>query len=76
MWRRDHPHALAALFLGDLAVKRVHLGPMHLGPEMVLGVVAVVEPKPVVEFVVAADAPRDGLVGIAAEMEVDRKSVV
>jgi hypothetical protein len=37
---------------------------------MVLGVVAVIEPKPVVELVVAAHSPGDGLVGIAAVVEV------
>ena len=37
---------------------------------MVLGVVAVVEPDPIVERMVAADAPRDGLLGVAAVVEV------
>ena len=66
----DHPHAFAALLVGNLAVEFVHLRPVHLRAEMVLGVVAVIEPKPVVDLVIAAHAPRNRLVGIAAEMEI------
>src|SRR4051812_41284780 len=39
---------------------------MHLGTEMMLGVVAVVEEEPIVNLAVIADAPRDRLVGIPA----------
>ena len=38
---------------------------MHLRPEMVLGVVAVIEEQPVIDLSVAADAPRYRLVGIS-----------
>ena len=66
----DHAHAGGALLLDDLIAERLHPGPMHLRPEMMLGVVAVVEPDPVVELVVAAHAPGDRLVGIAAVVPV------
>jgi hypothetical protein len=32
--RGDNADALAALLVGDLAMKFVHLGPVHLGAEM------------------------------------------
>ena len=51
-------------------MKLVHLRPVHLGTEMMLGVVAVVEPEPVVELVITADTPGNRLVGIAPIMEI------
>ena len=70
MRRRDDAHPLPALLLGDLAMELVHFRPVHFGPEMMLGVVTVIEPKPVVELVITADAPGDRLVGVTPEMEV------
>ncbi len=46
-------------------MKLLHLGPMQLGPEMVLGVVTVVKPKLVVPFVIRTDAPGDRFVRIS-----------
>jgi hypothetical protein len=70
MRRLDHADTGGFLIGGNLAMEFLHLRPMHLGTEMVLGMVAVVEPEPVVEPVIAADAPRDRLLGIAAVVEV------
>src|SRR6185436_21057297 len=53
----DHPHPGLALACGDLAMQLLHARPMHARAEMMLGVIAVVEPGGVVEAVVATDAP-------------------
>ena len=66
----DHAHASLALLLHDLITERLHSRPMHLWPEMVLGVITVVEPRPVIELPIGAHAPGDGLVGIAAIVPV------
>jgi hypothetical protein len=70
MRRFNHPHAFAPLLIRDLAMKRIHFGPMHLGPEMVFGMVAVIKPQPVVQFVVTADSPGNRLVRIASKMKI------
>src|SRR5262249_60420473 len=43
---------------------------MHFWPEMVLGVVAVVKEKPVVDFSVTAHAPGNRFIGVRAVMTV------
>ena len=43
---------------------------MHFGPEMVLGMVAVVEKQPIVDFSVAAYAPGDRFIGICTIMPI------
>ena len=68
--RFDDANAGGALLFDDLIAKGLHPGPMDLGPEMMFGVVTVEEPDPVVELVVAAHAPGDRLVGVAAVMPV------
>ena len=42
---------------------------MHFRPEMVFGMVAIIEPNQVVPFVVGTDSPRDRFVGIPAVMK-------
>jgi hypothetical protein len=67
--RLDDPNAFPALRFSDFFVELLHLGPVQLRPEMVLGVVTVVEPKQVVPFVVRTDAPGDRLVRVAPVMQ-------
>ena len=50
--------------------KLLHFGPVHFRAEMVLGVVAVVEEKPVVDFSVAAYAPGNRFVRVRAVMPI------
>jgi len=54
----------------DALVKFFHLRPMHFGPEMVLGMVTVVEEQPVIDFSVAAYTPGDRFVGIRSIMAI------
>src|SRR6266568_5030458 len=70
MWHLDYPRPGCALLLSDLIAERLHSCPMHLWPEMMLSVVAVVEPGPVVKLFITAHAPGNRLVGIAAIMPV------
>jgi len=70
MWRFDDAHAGGPLLVNNLVAEGLHLRPVHLRPEVVFGVVSVVEPDPVVKLVVTAHAPRDRLVWIAAVMPV------
>ena len=53
----------------DLLVQRDHPRPVHLGPEMVFGVIAIVEPNQVVPFVIGTDPPGDWFVWIPAVVE-------
>ena len=64
--RLDHAHTGGALLLYNLITKRLHAGPMDLRPKMMFGMVAIVKPGPIVELVVAAYAPGERLVRIAA----------
>src|SRR4051794_14642874 len=66
----DHAHAGGALLLHDLVAEGLHSCPVHLRAEMVLGMVAVVEPDPVVKPVVATYAPGDRLVRVTAVVPV------
>ena len=68
--RFDDANTGGALLFNDLLPEGRHAGPMHLGPEMMFGVVTVEEPDPIVELVVTADAPRDWFVRVAAVMAV------
>ena len=70
VWWFDYPDSGGALLFDDLIAERFHPGPMDLGPEMVLGMVAVEKPDPVVKPVVAAYAPGDRLIGVSAVMAV------
>ena len=69
MRRCDNPNALTALRFEDLFVEPSHLGPVHFWPEMVFGVVAIIEPNHVVPLVVRTHPPSDRLVGIPAVMQ-------
>src|SRR6516165_1925856 len=42
---------------------------MHFRPEMMLGVVPVIEPKQIVRFRVGTDSPRDRLIRVASIVE-------
>src|SRR2546430_7171149 len=68
--RFDDPNAGGALLFDDLIAESLHPGPMHLGPEMMFGVVTIKEPDPIVELVVATNAPGDWLVRVTAVMPV------
>ena len=68
--RLDHAYAGGALLLHNLIVKRLHARPMDLRPEVMLRVVAVVEPGPVVEFVIGAHTPGERLVRISTIVPV------
>ena len=43
---------------------------MHFGPEMVLGMVTVVEKQPVVDFSIATYAPGNRFIGIRSIMPI------
>src|SRR5436189_750141 len=74
--KTEHMRALdctnAFLFLQafDALVKFFHLRPMHFRPEMLLGMIAVVEKQPVVDFSVAAYPPGNRFIGICAIMAI------
>src|SRR6266446_6280933 len=66
----NHADAFLFLQIGNLPVEIFHLRPVHLRTKMMLGVVTIIEKEPVVDFAVAAHAPRDRLVRISAVMPV------
>ena len=70
VWYVNHAHPGRALLVDDLIPQGLHSRPVHLRPEMMLRVVAIEEPRPIVEFFVGAHSPRNRLVGIATVMTV------
>ncbi len=62
----DDADAFPFLQLGDLPLELFHFRPMHFRTEMMLGVVAVVEEKPIVNLPIATYAPRDRFVRVSA----------
>ena len=66
----DCADAFLFLHLFDALMKFFHLRPMHFGPEMVLGMVAVVEKQPIVDSSVAAYPPGDRFIGICTIMPI------
>ena len=70
MWHLDHPYSGRALLLDNLIAQRLHLGPMDLRPEMVFGVIAIIEPGPIVHLFVGAYPPRNRLIRIATIMPI------
>ena len=66
----DRADAFLFLQIGDALPELFHFRPVHFGPEMMLGVIAVVEEEPVVDFAVAAHSPGDRLVRVRAVMAV------
>src|ERR1051326_9571927 len=70
MRRLDHAYASRTLPISNLIVQRLHFCPMHLRPEMMFGVITIVEPGPVIEPAVGTYAPRNRLVRIGALMGI------
>ena len=66
----DRADAFLFLQIGDLLPERLHFRPVNFGPEMVLGVIAVIEKEPVVDFAVTAHTPGDWFVRIRAIMAI------
>ena len=66
----DRANTLCFLQIGDALSKLFHFRPVHFRPEMMFGVVTVVEEEPVVNFSVTAHAPRDRFVGIRTVMAI------
>src|SRR5206468_12517644 len=66
----DCTHAFLLLQVFDVSAEFFHLRPMNFGAKMVLGVIAVVEEKPVIDFSVAAHAPRDRFIRVRSVMPV------
>src|SRR6266403_4807370 len=66
----DGANALFFLQLSNALAEGFHFCPMHFRPEMVFGVVAVVEKEPVVDFSVAAHAPGDWFVRVGAVVAI------
>src|SRR5260370_11298104 len=66
----DGANAFLFLQLGNALVKGFHFCPMYFRPEMVFGMVAVVEKEPVVDFSVAAHAPGDWFVRVRAVVAI------
>src|SRR4029077_9061769 len=59
----DRAHVLLFLQVLDASAEFFHFSPVNLWTEMMFCVIAVVEKQPVVDFSVAAHAPRNRLVG-------------
>src|SRR5437870_3422838 len=70
VWYLDYAHANGVLLLQDLIAKGLHSRPMDFRPEMMFGVVTIIEPDPVIELVITTHPPRNRLVGIAAVMPI------
>src|SRR6266480_190165 len=70
MRRLDHADASGALLIDNLVAQSLYSGPMDLRPKMMFGVVTVIEPDPVIEFVITAHTPGNRVVGISAVMAV------
>jgi hypothetical protein len=66
----DGADAFLFLQIGNALAKLFHLRPMHFRSEMMLGVIAVVEEEPVIDFSVTAYAPCNRFVGVCAVMSV------
>ena len=66
----DRAHAFLLLQVLDVSAEFFHFSPVNLWTEMMLGVIAVVEKQPVVNFSVAAHAPRNRLVGVRSVVPV------
>ena len=64
----DDADAFLFLHLGDLPLELFHFRPMHFGTEMMLGVVAVVEENPIVNFPIATYAPRNRFIRVSSIM--------
>ena len=71
----DHAHTGDTWLLHNLITKGLHARPMDFRAEMMFGMVAIVKPGPVVKLVVAAYAPGQRLVRIAAIMPVETVQV-
>ncbi len=66
----DRADAFLFLQIGNALPERFHFRPVHFGPEMVLGVIAVIEEEPVINFAVAAHSPGDRLIRVRAVMAI------
>src|SRR4029453_8589948 len=66
----DRAHAFLLLQVFDASAEFFHFSPVNLWAEMMFGVIAVVEKQPVVDFSVAAHAPRNGLFGVRSIVPV------
>ena len=62
----DHANTFLLLQIGNAPAESFHFGPMDFWAEMMLGVIAIVKEKPVIDLAVAAHAPRNRFVGIRA----------
>ena len=67
--RSNDSNSFAVLLISDLLMQFLHLGPVHFWPEMMLGVIPVIEPKQIVPFRIRTDSPRYRLIGVAPIME-------
>src|SRR5207253_3484753 len=66
----DDADAISFLPIRNLAMESFHFRPMHFRTEMMFGVVSVVEEKPIIDFPVAAHAPRHRFVRVRAIVPV------
>src|ERR1700719_3400695 len=62
--------AHAAGKIEDALAEPFHSRPVHFRPEMMLGVIAVVEKQPVIDFAVTAYTPRDRFVRIRTVVSI------
>src|SRR5262249_1159826 len=67
--RPDHSNSFPSLRVNNLFMQLYHLGPVHFRSEMMLSVIAVVEPQQIVPFRVGTDTPCDRLIRIATHNE-------
>src|SRR6266498_963291 len=70
MWRLDDADPGGALLIDNLVAQSLYSRPMDLRPKMMFGVVTVVKPDPVIQFVITAHPPGNRVVGIRAVMAV------
>src|SRR5260370_34842924 len=66
----DRAHAFLFLQLGDALAEAFHFRPMPFWTEMMFGVIAVVEKKPVINLAIAAHPPGDRFVRIRAVVAI------
>ena len=66
----DRADAFLFLQAFDALMEFFHLCPMHFGPEMVFGMITVVEKQPVVDFSIAAYTPGNRFFGIRSIMPI------
>ena len=75
MRRFNDSNSFASLRVRDLVMQWFHFGPVHFRPEMMLGVIPVIEPEQIVPPRIGTDSPGDRLIRITPIMEKETVQV-